>query len=241
MFRYLRVALVISILLGTLELQARNLSTSVIIPCSCHHAHLLCDLIKLYEHQTVLPDEIIISLSESGTVDPSIIDALHNEPWKMPVHILLSEKVQYAGENRNICCKQAHGDIFILQDADDIPHPQRVEIIRYCFERYKIDHLMHEFRTIQSPQEVITPQMIADLQTLPVWFARNIEEVHNRNRYHNGNEAISRKIFEKFQWSKKRRGQDHDFNANVNFHFKKILVVDVPLIYYRQYLSTLNK
>ena len=122
-----------------------RLTTSIIIPCNFKHAHLLYNLLKHYKKQTVLPDEIIISLSEVNQVSDLIIKRLQDEQWPFPVKLLLSDQKMFAGENRNNACKNATADIFICQDADDIPHPQRVEISKYFFENYDIDHLMSSF------------------------------------------------------------------------------------------------
>src|SRR5579872_2678074 len=111
----------------------KRVTTTVIIPCSHKHAHLLYDLCKEYEKQTVLPDEIVISMSGCGQIHSEIIPTLERGPWAFPVHLHIFDEMYFADQNRNIGCSHAKGDIFILQDADDIPHPQRVEIIRYCF------------------------------------------------------------------------------------------------------------
>ena len=46
---------------------------SIIIPCVYKHACYLQNLLEHYKNQTLLPDEIIISLSESDKIDPLII------------------------------------------------------------------------------------------------------------------------------------------------------------------------
>ncbi len=107
-----------------------HLKTSIIIPCHPRHACHLYDLISLYEEQTVLPDEIVISLSQSNQVSEEIIHNIESTPWAFSVKLLKSDKKLYAGQNRNRACDKAAGDIFICQDADDLPHPQRVEIIQ---------------------------------------------------------------------------------------------------------------
>lgn len=119
-----------------------DVKTSVIIPCYHGNARFLYSLLKLYERQTILPDEVVISLSEAHFV-PEAIDKIRNEEWKFPVKVLTSDDQHYAGWNRNNGCSYSQGDILILQDADDIPHPKRVEEIIFFFKQYDLDHCVH--------------------------------------------------------------------------------------------------
>src|SRR3989344_6793822 len=124
---------------------AEELTTSIIIPCHPKHAQYLYELLKIYEKQTNLPDEVVISISEAHQIEPNIIKLLQDEQWHFPVKLLLSDKKLFAGQNRNIACSYATSEIFICQDADDFPHPQRIEIIKYFFVKYGIDFLLHKF------------------------------------------------------------------------------------------------
>jgi hypothetical protein len=51
------------------------------------------------------------------------------------------------------------GDIILYQDADDLPHPQRVEIVKQYFETHDIVHLTHSY---------------AFLGPLPPWADKNV-------------------------------------------------------------------
>lgn len=222
--------------------EKKTVKISVIIPANYKHAKHLNGLLHILEQQTVLPDEVVISLSESGKVEPEIIEALRNTPWAFPCKLITSPSVQYAGKNRNIGCKNASGDVFILQDADDIPHPQRVEAIKYCFENYKdLNHLMHEYFFTNETQ-AINFNPINDMQKLPLLWNQSFSAIHKHGRFTNGNVAISRKTFEKVKWSDTMaRGQDTDFNNRVYRSLKKTALLRVPLLSYRMYLSSLKK
>jgi hypothetical protein len=211
--------------------------TSLIIPCSYHHAHHLYALLKSYEQQTVMPDEVIISLSECYKVEPAVIESIESEVWHFPVKILKSDHIQYAGENRNIACTHAQGDIFILQDADDIPHPQRIEIIKYFFENYEVDHLMHQFFYNHRPKAKISFTKIHNFSSLEIAWPHCFAE-RKGAYFTNGNSAISKRVFHKIQWSNKQRGQDTEFNKKVYEHYKNLLLVKTPLLCYREFLSS---
>lgn len=221
-----------------LELQ-RLVTSSVIIPCCAKHASQLFNLVTLYEEQTILPDEIVISLSESDKVPDDIILALQTRSWKFPVKLLLSEKKLYAGQNRNIACSNASGDIFICQDADDIPHPQRVEIIKYFFEHYDIDHLMHEWFEARE-NDLINFNQYQDLKNINFFWPRKFKDIGKYGRFTNGNVAIRRQIFEKITWSDLPRGQDTKFNNQVYNISNQCILIKCILLAYRRYLSTEN-
>lgn len=214
-------------------------TTSVIIPCTYKHAEQLYELLGSLENQTVLPDEVIVSLSEAHKVDPSTKLALQKK-WLFPCYFIESDKVQYAGENRNIGCMHATGDIFILQDADDIIHPQRIEIIRHFFEIYEIDHLMHRYTMLKGPSDPIHFPHFSNMTIIPHKYPHNFGTIWTNGIYTNGNIAIARHVFERVQWSNNlKRGQDSNFNRIVYSIFKNNIVLDISLLYYRAYFSSL--
>lgn len=216
--------------------KVQNLTTSVIIPCHYKHVVHLYNLLKCYETQTVLPDEIVISISEIDQAPKDLIAKLKAEPWLFPVKYVESKKQAYAGKNRNAACEIATGDIFICQDADDLPHYRRVEIIKFFFSTYNIDHLMHCYSGFKStfkdhllatiPLEkikFIQPKKYNDSQKIPV---------------HNGNVAIRRHVFDKIKWEDRSLGdEDIRFNQKIYKGLFKNIVVIAQLINYRIHLS----
>ena len=129
-----RIALpLIFVLLNSYACQSNTIKTSVIIPCFYGHFQHLDELMNALCNQTVLPDEIVISLSEIDKLDPILVENFENKQYPFPVKLIKHQERLWAGPNRNSACQHASGDIFICQDADDLPHPQRIEIIKYFF------------------------------------------------------------------------------------------------------------
>lgn len=220
---------------------AADNTVSLIIPCSHHHAHHLHSLLKLYERQTVLPTEAIISLSEANQVDPSVIIALQTEPWLFPLTLLLSDEQYYAGTNRNIACAQAKGTILVLQDADDIPHPQRIEIIKYFFDTHAVDHLMHLFTFSHTFKNESPHFTVLNLRETAFVYRTNFyEPVSKKYCIHNGNIAITQQVFSSIKWFDCPRGQDTYFDKKAYKLFKHNLVIKEALCVYRQELSSLE-
>ncbi len=221
-----------------IEFIKKSLTVSVIIPCSYKHAKHLDELLHRLEQQSVLPNEVIISLSEYNKVEPILIENIKRGPWAFPCILLTAEAVQYAGENRNIGCAHASSDILILQDADDIPHPQRIEVIKYFFENYHVNHLMHQYVMVDSSAIELTFPIL-HVKRIPYEWGCFFNSINPAHQFHNGNIAISKDLFKKMRWSKTlKRAQDTDFNRRAYANSSGLLQLKVPLLYYRMFFSS---
>lgn len=210
----------------------RVIRMSVVVPCYYKHASFLIDLIRAYEAQTRLPFEMIIALSQAGKVDPAILESIQQGSFKFPVKLLCSDQQATAGENRNRACSAAQGTIIVCQDADDLPHPQRLEIIGYFFKTYPIHHLMHQF----AQENII--DLVYDPKQIPYKILRDFEKIWECGLVTNGNVAFARHVFEQVQWSKRILGEDVVFNSSVYDLFHHNVVLEVPLIAYRAQFSS---
>ena len=211
--------------------------TSVIVPCAQKHVQHLQGLITALERQTVKPDEISIACSECAEVAPELRD-------KKSVIVQTNAHPALAGENRNRAAEKTKSHVLIYQDADDIPHPQRVEIIKTIFEKFEVDHLLHWFESLTASSSTTA------------WERNryNVEHVARDAYYekygktgtypfHNGNNATSRAVFRRVRWREDlSRGQDVAYNKHVAYHFGATMArLPWPLVAYRQYLSTDRK
>ena len=209
---------------------------SVIIPCIAKHAHLLQGLLDTYNQQTMLPDEIIIAIS--GDFNLKELYALRSD---IPLKISPTKQKKYAGENRQRGVGVSHGDILIFNDADDIPHRQRIEITHHFMNKYHKVHLnglwQHEdFEfdyAISRIQYVNTNEIL--LKTVS---ERSAYGSFLQQRVHAGNVAVHRNVFEMIQWTNKKIGQDKLFCLDVLRVFRHSVIVLVPLIQYRLNLSS---
>lgn len=135
-------------------------------------------------------------------------------------------------------CSYASGDVFICQDADDIPYPNRVEKIGYYFEKYDPDHLMHQWTGLEREGAVkfANQEGKASEAQFPSSFAQAMKV----GSLTNGEIAIARRLFNECRWSNAPRGQDTIFNQMVYRLNKRFIVLAVPLVVYRLYLSSAN-
>jgi len=142
-----------------------------------------------------------------------------------------------AGNNRYIGSQNSTTDLLIFQDADDIPHYQRNQIIHQCFKNYpNIVHILHGFSRIKINKKF-------DINNIPIKILNhNIFTDHTEMAsYHltNGNIAIRRSIINNIEWDiKKFRGQDVRLNKNIYKKYGEYLIIRLQLYIYRENLTT---
>ena len=212
----------------------RHLRTSVLVPCAGNHVARLPELFAALHTQTRKPDEIVVAVSDCALSDVPPCDA----------KVLHSREPLSAGANRNRATAVAGGDVLIYQDADDLPHAQRVEIIAGLFEAYEIDHLMHFFYYMNPEPSTFSVKKAADrskyrtsLMPCDVSYRTGLVEYVT-----NGNVAIARSVAKAVGWPEYRRvGEDQEFNQAVYARTKRTAVTPLPLITYRHNYSTFRR
>ena len=197
-----------------------TLGISVVVPCAQSHVPHLAGLLQALHAQSRKPDQIVFATSGCKVTDLPQLDAQF-------VH---STERRTAGANRNRGADAALGEVVIYQDADDVPHPQRVEIVAALFEKYEIDHLMHFYDRGAAP-----------LQELTLKKAAKYTGYHKRlvGGVTHGNPAVARALVGAVRWPEYPQiGEDLEYNTRVYEHTKRTAVTELPLLTYRQYLSS---
>lgn len=216
-----------------------ELKTSVIIPCTANHFQHIGLLLERYAEQTQVPDEVVISLSQVELLAEEVVAAVEMGAWPFRVQILRHIGKRSAGMNRNLACKIASGDLFLCQDADDLPHPQRVEIVKFFFERYEIDHLIHAW--VEEGEG--WPEIPAK-EALKLRYFKHYDDIGivyqagAAVRFHNGNVCLLAFVAKERQWEDVLAyDKDRQFNRGVYETFKNHAVTTYPLVAYRNRFS----
>ena len=210
------------------------LKTSVIIPCVPKHVQHLKELLHAYACQTVVPDEMVIALSQCDDVSKNELHALQTYSWPFIVKIIKTKKKCSAGANRNRAYRHATGDLILAQDADDIPHPQKIELIKYIFEHYKVDHMLHGW--VPSVDEFVTYKK----NNVCAYYCVHLDRV--KHHIHHANVCALRMVFQKVKWPEHFEvGEDVQFNKAVYKQFKHTAIIYADLIAYRSELSSWRK
>jgi glycosyltransferase involved in cell wall biosynthesis len=225
------IKILIVFLLYSLSLEA--LTTSVIIPCHPKHVQHLPNLLETLNAQTVTPDEVVISISEMEKSNPTDIEKLLKGTYVFPLEVRMTNSKKGAGQNRNRACEVAHGDIVICQDADDLPHPQRIEIIKYFFENHDFNLLIHKWQEDEEPF-VDQDEFVA----IPFEEVKSLEHYGTFTYIANGNNAFKRELLLRHHWNDNYNGEDVIFNLEMMQTEGKVFVIDVSLQKYRIFLSS---
>jgi len=234
-------------------------SISVVIPCINSHIKFLPRLLEELNNQTCLPSEVVISISSFKPEDSEQISQIENTPWLYHLRILKSSKRQFVGENRNIAIQNSKGELIIIQDADDLPHRQRVELIYDIYKKTNFDllihqyvkdtleyapHSEHKFRCFNRHQFSTESYDLIKLYDTDImgWKARNPKFFY-RNfpqelkghgiSSHQGNVAMKKKLLDSVQYnSSMPSGADVVFNREVVNKSYPVYYVNLPLVYY---------
>lgn len=209
-----------------------SFSASIVIPCHHLHAKYLVRVCEAYAQQTVLPEEIVIAVSGVDYLNKAELKEIENKNWPFSVTLVLSDQSKTESQNKNLGAKTAKCDIIICQDADDLPHPQRVEIVKYYFNNYDIVHLMHSMTGVDD-EFVFFP----DVSKIGYQHCSSLYEVSYLDLpFGNGPVAILRSLINTLQWDERmlpgQIGSDMRFNELVYQKYSNTLLVPARIYRY---------
>lgn len=229
------------------RIEPESFYVSVVIPCAASHFCHLFSLLGSYQNQTRLPDEVVISLSQIELLNCCEIDALEEMSWPFVCKILRHNGKRSAGVNRLLACKSASGDLIVCQDADDIPHPQRIEIVSYVFENYPICHLLHMYTLKKDVSLTYEGEFCSySKEEIPLYSFPRYDDLYRTPIFdcslHNGNICFLRPLIESVQWDDVFEC-DHDvkFNRDVYRLFQNHGAIPCDLMIYRPQFSAFNQ
>jgi len=111
----------------------------VAIPCYHGHIENLFYLLDSIQSQTVLPDKVVVSCSSTKLVE-------NKNVYTFSLDIIICEEKKNAAQNRNIAAsKLLDMDYITFIDADDVMHPERIEILLDVIKKHGSDIILHNF------------------------------------------------------------------------------------------------
>lgn len=217
---------------------------SVAIPCTADDIPKLDSLLRSIDQQTRKPNQIVVAVSDSQESQESLEKHIFNIT-QIPTLVLVDSDKHFAGSNRNRAASRAIGDYILFMDADDLMHPQYVEIICDIFQKYDPIAIVHEYaRSMSAIPNVISKYVVRDGEWLynlhhnnPPRNQSNIGLPHNT--LHHGHISIKRKVYEDgLRQSNRRRGQDAEYLRKLLDYYnylgpKNVMFAEVPLSVYR--------
>jgi glycosyltransferase involved in cell wall biosynthesis len=207
------------------------------IPISFKHFNLIDTAIESILNQSLKPNEIILIISEFKDeikTQQKIEDIkIKVEKNQINFKFQTNSQIQYAGKNREIAYHLSESQLIIYQDADDIPHNQRNEILLKYHLETKAIHLIHGWNN-QTNQElnlknIVKINSINDYQKL----------VNNKKFIHNGAITLAKYLITKINFPNDKKGQDTKFNREFIKNNKNSLFLETNEIYtYNNHLSS---
>jgi len=244
--------------LKTATKKKRLPSISVCIPCVPVHVQYLSDCFLSIINQTVLPEEVILVVSEST---PQVEEQVKNLLKQFPafgkelsfVCRFFSEQ-QHPGTNRNEAVKLATRDIILFIDADDLMCPVRVATAKNIFfDHPDIIGFMNFFRkTIKKEDESSEQFMERTFKACDALFQESLlwETPYDKSCIKPyqftfditfGQPTLKRTLFseERYAYNSKKIVEDVDFIASLlPKHIDHLLIYERPLIFYMQCRSS---
>lgn len=153
--------------------------------------------------------------------------------------------------------------MIICQDADDIPHRQRIEIIKDVYQKTHFNFLLHlclKYREAYYPSiekaskaynsfdfslnqdDIISFSSSFELSSrsskaYPL-FMKNAPFKNSVMTIHWGNCAFRREVFNSVQYGSRHTGQDLLFGLQVIKSFNNKVFLNLPLLYYLRVRTT---
>ncbi len=222
------------------------LSSGIAVPCYYKHFKYLPALLNSLAKQTQMPDEVVISLSQIEHLTKKEMDDLELGPWPFEVKIIRRTGVYMEGSNRTTAARNVSSDIVICIDADDIPHPQRVEAIMQLFEAIP-DSGMVLCGHAYCPGECIICERAIPLY-YPAEFANlrfflgphtwcKLQGPSDFTQWdsgvHNGSPSLRRCLFDDdlIFWTDLKNGADLEFNKMI-IKNQDVYLIQLPLLHY---------
>ena len=203
--------------------------------------HYVERVLNALSHQTAAPYEILIYCS--GIKDIQISKDITINSKIIPIKTIIDNTPQLQTVARNTCAYHSKGDVVSFFDVDDIPHPQKIEIISAYINNY--DFLVHSYKTDNNNFSKIDLQKIKYYTNLYIDKnpkSTNLKVVPDRPIHH-GHISLKKNIFntltydDDFYYTKPNGqkfcpGEDGRFcQSLINHNFKGIFI-DEPLILY---------
>ena len=170
----------------------------VAIPCYKGHIEALKYLLDSIEGQTRKANKVVVSCSscEASDIPPSYYH------YSFPLRIITHSEKRNSAQNRNTALSHLDTDLITLMDADDQMHPQRLEIIEYCFQNSNIELLVHFYETRADRDFVKYDTFPFELNKLYVCPWRSVQHINypRGDIIHNSQVSLRRKTLEKVKY-----------------------------------------
>lgn len=214
----------------------------LIIPCLFSHFKNIKNTIDSFKHQELINNIIIVLNNiQDNDIKLNLLDQ-----YKLKCKVIKIKDKMLPGIARQEGLKYSTSEFIIFHDADDEAHPDKLLILKYCFDNYYCDHILH----------LIQPTKFNflnyDLDKINVVLDDRIRKYYQKNnksdfgdiigkRCSQGLSAVRKNKIIDIEWLNIKTGEDKDFNIKSLLKGNKILLVDAYLSKYNKYKLNIMK
>lgn len=214
----------------------------LIIPCLFSHFKNIHHTILSFK-QPQLINNIIIVLNNIQNKKINT-DSLTEFTPKLQI-IKFKEKIP-PGIARQEGIKFSTSEFIVFHDADDLAHPDKLTILKHCFQKYNCDHILHFIQPLDFkfiPYNIQNIKIIDTQQILT--FYKNTQSVDFGDiiskRISHGLSAVRKNKIINIKWSNNKSGEDKDFNLQSLLLNNKLIIVNCFLSKYDRYKTNIMK
>lgn len=214
----------------------------LIIPCIYSHFNKLKITLDSFKHQELI-NKIIIVLNgiNHKKIDNSILSNYQNK-----LNLILINNKMLPGIARQEGLKHSKSDFVVFHDADDKAHPDKLLILKNCFNKYNCDHILHLIQPIELDF------LKYDLDKIKVILTDSIIKYYQKTkkcdfgdiinkRCSHGLSAVRKEKIIDIEWLNIKSGEDKDFNLKSLLKGNKLILVDAYLSKYDRYKTWIMK
>lgn len=225
------------------------------IPCVDKHIPLLLNLLGTINKFTRKPDKIMIGLSPKFNNNDLFDEKnkiLQLYP-KLPIVVIVQNTKTNAAKHLNIMGKMIHEGYIVRADADDIIHPQKLEIIEKIINKYpdtklllhrfhvsrERDYSMNKFamysdlnfedtiytdvKYANKGYDLMSEDFSEKYKKSSDFLARSNWIVNGANNYHSS-------VFDDILYEDKPYAEDVAFNKTITIKYEKTIFLDEKLV-----------
>jgi glycosyltransferase involved in cell wall biosynthesis len=219
------------------------MSIGVAVPCYNKHIPRLFELLDSIEKQTIKPKKVCISCS--STREDEFVEALSK--YSFPTKVIITEGKKNAAENRNTALNHLlELDYITFMDADDIMHPQRIEILLKAFKENDADIILHNYQD-QNDSELFQFKKIVDedisikINSLQTHWSGCVEHIdyykYQDEKIHHSQVSVKREVVDYVKFPEE---SEYTRREDCIFCFKVFQLPNMKNVYIANKLSYYN-
>lgn len=214
----------------------------LIIPCLFSHFKNIRKTLDSFKNQELI-NNIIIVLNNINNNDTNF-DFLKD--YKLKLKIVKIKDKMLPGIARQEGLRFVKSDYVVFHDADDEAHPDKLLILKNCFEKYKCDHILHLIQPIEL--DFLNYQ----LDKIRVVNDKELRKYYQKTKKCDFGDIIGKRCSQglsavrvnkiiDIEWLNIKSGEDKDFNIKSMLKGNKMLLVDCYLSKYDRYKIKIMK